>query len=46
MSVESVLKKDPSYYSWIMNGNFTLDTKQVITELKISFENTLFNSPK
>ncbi len=46
MSVESVLKKDPSYYSWIMNGNFTLDTKQVITELKISFENTLFNSSK
>ena len=37
--VEAVLRTDPSYYSWIMNGEFTLDTKQVITELKIRFEN-------
>ncbi len=40
--VESVLKSDPGYYSWIMNGEFTLDTKQVLTELKIKFENQLF----
>ncbi len=38
--VEHIFKKDPSYYSWIMNGDFTLDTKQVFTELKIKFENT------
>ena len=37
-AVESVFKSDPSYYSWMMNGEFTLDTKQVITELKIKFE--------
>ncbi|PKO95760.1 MAG: DNA polymerase III subunit epsilon [Bacteroidetes bacterium HGW-Bacteroidetes-7] len=38
-AVENVFKSDPSYYSWMMNGEFTLDTKQVITELKIKFEN-------
>lgn len=38
-AVEKVFKSDPSYYSWMMNGEFTLDTKQVITELKIKFEN-------
>jgi len=37
-AVENVFKSDPSYYSWMMNGEFTLDTKQVITELKIKFE--------
>ena len=37
--VEQVLATDPGYYSWIMNGEFTLDTKQVITDLKIKFEN-------
>ncbi|HRT33059.1 MAG TPA: 3'-5' exonuclease, partial [Bacteroidales bacterium] len=43
-SVESVFKSDPSYYSWMMNGDFTLDTKQVITELKIKFEKS--NNPQ
>ncbi len=38
-SVESVFKSDSGYYSWMMNGEFTLDTKQVLTELKIRFEN-------
>ena len=33
--VEEVLKKEPSYYSWMMNGDFTLDTKKVLTEIKI-----------
>ena len=37
-SVESVFKADPSKYTWMMNGDFTLDTKQVITELKIKFD--------
>jgi DNA polymerase-3 subunit epsilon len=37
--VTDVLLKDPGYYSWIMNGDFTLDTKQVLTELKIQMEN-------
>ena len=38
--VADVFRQDPGYYSWIMNGQFTLDTKQVITELKIEFENS------
>lgn len=33
-SVEKVFKKDPGYYSWMMNGDFPLYTKQVITEIK------------
>jgi len=39
-SVESVFKSDAGYYSWMMNGEFTLDTKQVITELKIKFDSS------
>jgi len=31
--VLEVLEKDPGYYSWIMAGDFTLDTKRVFTEL-------------
>lgn len=38
--VVEVLERDPSYYAWIMNGQFTLDTKQVLTELKIEFESS------
>ncbi len=38
-TVESVFTSDPSYYSWMMNGDFTLDTKQVITEIKLNSEN-------
>lgn len=34
--VTEVLKKEPSYYSWIINGDFTLDTKKVLTEIKLS----------
>ncbi len=32
-TVFSIFKSDPSYYSWMMNGDFTLDTKQVLTRL-------------
>ncbi len=34
-SVEDVFAKDPSYYSWMMNGDFPLFTKKVITEIKL-----------
>ncbi|MEF9931934.1 MAG: 3'-5' exonuclease [Bacteroidales bacterium] len=34
-TVEYVLKNEPSYYGWIMNGDFTLDTKKVLTEIKL-----------
>jgi len=33
--VEEVLKKDPAYYSWIMNGQFPLDTKRTLTAIKL-----------
>lgn len=32
MSVSEVLQKDPGYYSWILNGDFTLNTKNVLTK--------------
>lgn len=34
--VLNVLKAEPSYYDWIMNGDFSLDTKRKLTELKLS----------
>ncbi len=33
--VIDVLHSEPSYYDWIMNGDFTLDTKQVLTKIKM-----------
>ncbi|MFN8241684.1 MAG: 3'-5' exonuclease [Bacteroidales bacterium] len=33
--VEKVLKDDPSYYSWMMNGDFSLYTKKVLTEIRL-----------
>jgi len=35
VTVEDVFKKDPSYYSWMMNGDFPLYTKKVLTQLKL-----------
>ncbi len=35
MPVEEVLEKDPSYYSWMMNGDFPLYTKKVLTQIKL-----------
>ena len=34
-TVVSVLAKDPSYYSWMMNGDFPLYTKNVLTNIKL-----------
>ena len=34
--VVEVLRKEPSYYSWMMDGDFTLDTKQQLTKIKLS----------
>ena len=31
--VEEVLKQEPAYYSWMMNGDFPLNTKQKLTEI-------------
>lgn len=34
-SVEQVLKDEPGYYGWIINGDFPLYTKNVVTEIKM-----------
>ena len=36
--VTEVLQKEPSYYSWMMDGDFTLDTKQQLTKIKLSMQ--------
>lgn len=33
--VVEVLKQDPSYYDWMMKGEFPQNTKQVLTKLKL-----------
>lgn len=33
--VTKVLKEEPSYYEWMMNGDFSLDTKRKLTEIKL-----------
>lgn len=39
-AVETVFAAEPSYYSWMMNGDFPLYTKKVLTEIKLrSFGN-------
>lgn len=35
-AVLDVLKKDPSYFDWMMKGDFPLNTKQKLTEIKLS----------
>ena len=36
--VVDVLAKEPSYYNWMMDGDFTLDTKQQLTKIKLSMQ--------
>ncbi|MCE3229951.1 MAG: polymerase subunit epsilon, partial [Bacteroidetes bacterium] len=33
--VEDVFAKEPSYYNWIMQGDFPLYTKRVITQIRL-----------
>ncbi|MGL5960282.1 MAG: exonuclease domain-containing protein [Bacteroidales bacterium] len=33
--VEEVLQVEPSYYDWIMKSDFTLDTKRMLTKIKL-----------
>ena len=35
VSVEEVFDKDPAYYSWMMNNEFPLYTKNVLTAIKL-----------
>lgn len=39
MKVCEVLKKDPSYYDWMMKGDFALNTKKKLTEIKLRMFN-------
>lgn len=34
-SVVDVLRADPGYYSWMMTGDFTFNTKQVLTRIRL-----------
>jgi DNA polymerase-3 subunit epsilon len=34
-SVAEVLRHDPGYYSWILSSDFTLNTKQVLTRIRL-----------
>jgi DNA polymerase III subunit epsilon len=33
--VTTVFKEEPAYYDWMMNGDFALDTKRKLTEIKL-----------
>lgn len=33
--VSEVLRRDPSYYNWMQNGEFTKDTKQALTRIRL-----------
>ena len=35
MPVAEVLKRDQGYFGWIMNGDFTLNTKNVLTKIRL-----------
>ena len=34
-SVAEVLKKDPGYYGWILGNDFTLNTKAMLTKIRL-----------
>jgi DNA polymerase-3 subunit epsilon len=36
MPVGEVLKRDPGYYGWILQGDFTYNTKQVLTRIRLA----------
>ena len=33
--VADVLKRDPGYYSWMLAGDFTNNTKQILTRIRL-----------
>ncbi|MGE9516164.1 MAG: exonuclease domain-containing protein [Solitalea-like symbiont of Acarus siro] len=39
LAVEKVFNTDPNYYRWMMDGNFTLYTKQIITQIYMNCKN-------
>ena len=34
-TIEQVLKEEPGYYDWMMRGDFPLDTKRKLTQVKL-----------
>jgi len=36
--VKDVLREEPSYYGWMMQGNFALDTKRVLEKVKAELD--------
>lgn len=40
-SVEEIFRIEPSYYAWMMNGDFPRYTKKVITEIRMRTKNKL-----
>jgi len=38
--VLAVFREEPAYYDWMMNGDFPLDTKRKLTEIKLSMLKT------
>ena len=38
-SVEEIFTKEPSYYNWMMNGDFPLYTKKIITQIRLRMMN-------
>lgn len=41
LRVLDVLEKDPGYYGWVMQGNFTLNTKQMLTKIRLRMLSTV-----
>lgn len=39
-SVEEIFTKEPSYYNWMMDGDFPLYTKKVITQIRLRMMST------
>lgn len=37
-SVKEVFEKEPSYYNWMMQGDFPLYTKKVLTQIRLSMK--------
>ena len=35
IAVKDVLRRDPGYYSWMLNGDFTYNTKQALTRIRL-----------
>jgi DNA polymerase-3 subunit epsilon len=38
--VADVLRRDPSYYTWMMNGDFTAYTKKKLTEIRLRMKSS------